>query len=141
MLDHSDSSAITNQIVPACMTSLTYSATRHAITRSAKGRHDHLCTFPTMLYLLLKNVYHSSSTVFSLSPRSSYSGLQSSSLRDDCANARDASFPAKTEIVKRRSLIVLQNQTSDEICVKLTHRDRHPRVHKHLSLTRRRRFP
>ena len=43
----------------------------------------HPCTLPTMLYRLLKKVNHSFSTFFSLSPRSSYSGLQSSGFSDD----------------------------------------------------------
>lgn len=53
-------------------------------------------TFPTMLYRLLKNVYQSSSTFFSLLSRSSHSGRQSSGFRLDWARAREASRPAKT---------------------------------------------
>ena len=54
------------------------------------------CTLPIMLYLLVKNMSQSFSTPCSFSPRSSYSGLQSSGLSDDCARAREASLPAKT---------------------------------------------
>ena len=49
-----------------------------------------------MLYLLLKNVNHSPNTVFSESPRSYHSGMQSSGFKEDFANARDGSLPAKT---------------------------------------------
>jgi hypothetical protein len=57
------------------------------------------CTFPTILYRLLKNVYHSSRTVFSLSSKSYQSGRQSSGLRDEVANALEGSLPAKTIII------------------------------------------
>lgn len=62
------------------------------------------CTLPTMLYRLLKNVNQSSSTFFSLSPKSSHSGLQSSSFNDDCASALDASLPVKTTPRRYRSV-------------------------------------
>lgn len=57
-----------------------------------------LTTFPTTSYLLLKNVNHSSSTVFSFSSRSCHSGTQSSGFRDEVARARLGSLPAKTVI-------------------------------------------
>lgn len=60
------------------------------------------CTLPTTLYRLLKKVNQSFSTVCSLSPKSLYSGLQSSGLSDDCARARDASFPAKPDFVVQK---------------------------------------
>ena len=53
-------------------------------------------TFPITLYRLLKNVYHSSSTVLCLSSRSSHSGMQSSAFRLDVASAREGSLPANT---------------------------------------------
>ena len=51
-----------------------------------------------MLYRLLKNVNQSLSTPFSLSGRSSHSGLQSSAFSEDWARAREASFPANTVV-------------------------------------------
>jgi hypothetical protein len=57
--------------------------------------------FPTMLYRLLKNVYHSSSTVLCLSSRSDHSGTQSSAFRLDVARAREGSLPEKTVEVER----------------------------------------
>ena len=66
------------------------------------------CTLPTMLYLLLKNVYQSSSTFLSLSPRSSQSGRQSSILSEDCAKAREASLPANT--------IQIRNHPARDLC-------------------------
>lgn len=56
-----------------------------------------------MLYRLLKKVYHSSSTFFSLSSKSSHSGRQSSTLRELFASARDESLPANTEWVVNQS--------------------------------------
>ena len=55
------------------------------------------CTLPTTLYRLLKNVYHSLSTVLFSSFRSLHSGTQSSGLREEVARARDGSLPANTE--------------------------------------------
>ena len=57
-----------------------------------------------MLYRLLKNVNHSSSTFFSLSSRSCHSGTQFSGLREEHARAREGSLPAKTEYVSRGPL-------------------------------------
>jgi hypothetical protein len=54
------------------------------------------CTLPTMLYRLLKNVYHSLSTVLFSSFKSLHSGTQSSGLREEVARARDGSLPANT---------------------------------------------
>lgn len=53
-------------------------------------------TLPTMLYLLLKNLNQSLSTVFFSSSRSYHSGTQSSAFNDDEARARDGSLPANT---------------------------------------------
>lgn len=64
-----------------------------------------LCTFPIILYLLVKNVSQSFSTPCSFSPRSSYSGRQSSGWSDDCARAREASLPAKTDDMSDDSML------------------------------------
>ena len=53
-------------------------------------------TFPLMLYRLLKYVYQSFRTFLCSSERSSHSGRHSSGFKEDCARAREASFPAKT---------------------------------------------
>lgn len=53
-------------------------------------------TFPTILYLLLKNLYQSFRTVFFSSGRSYQSGTHSSAFRLEEARARLGSFPAKT---------------------------------------------
>lgn len=49
-----------------------------------------------MLYRLLKKVYQSFRTFLCSGDRSYQSGRHSSSLREDCARARDASLPANT---------------------------------------------
>lgn len=64
------------------------------------------CTFPIMLYLLVKKVSQSFNTPCSFSPRSSYSGLQSSGLSDDVARAREASLPAKTDEKSDDSMMI-----------------------------------
>lgn len=54
-------------------------------------------TLPTILYLLLRKVYHSLRTVLYMSSRSYQSGTQSSGFKLDIARARDGSLPTKTE--------------------------------------------
>jgi hypothetical protein len=53
-------------------------------------------TYPTTLYLLLKNVFQSSSVFFFSSSKSSHSALTSSAFVEVSARARDASWPANT---------------------------------------------
>lgn len=80
-----------------CQTSLVSTCASALVTiLPSSFSPSQLCTFPIMLYLLVKNVSQSFNTPCSFSPRSSYSGLQSSGLSDDCARAREASLPAKT---------------------------------------------
>ena len=57
-------------------------------------------TVPTTLYLLEKYVTQSSSVFFSVSSRSDHSGLTSLGFVEVLASALDASWPAKTVVVK-----------------------------------------
>jgi hypothetical protein len=67
-----------------------------------------------MLYRLLKKANQSSRTFFSLSPKSSHSGLQSSGFNDDCANALEASLPTKT--ARRYRSVKPSHERQQDVC-------------------------
>ena len=62
-------------------------------------------TFPTILYLLLKNLYQSFNTVFFSSGKSYHSGTHSSAFNEEDANALDGSLPAKTVLLSVKVLL------------------------------------
>jgi hypothetical protein len=84
--------SVANEMVEADF-SLSIFAGNNAFTNY---KFSPLATRPTMLYRLLKKVYQSSRTCFSLSSKSSHSGRQSSSLSELFARARDESLPVNT---------------------------------------------
>ena len=82
--------------MPITMPFLVEIAPKGQSCRGVLATAAHLRTCPIMLYRLLKKVNQSFSTCFSLSAKSSHSGRQSSTFRDDSARAREASLPANT---------------------------------------------